>query len=59
MVGMGEGQPHPSADEPREERTDGGAVPDGADPRRLHTDPEFDEDGEPAPPDAAERGDIP
>jgi hypothetical protein len=59
MVGMGDAQPHPTADGPREERTDEGAVPAGADPRRLHTDPEFDEDPEPAPPDPAERGDIP
>lgn len=52
---MGEAQPHPTADE----RNDEEAVPDGADPRRLHTDPEFDEDVEPPPPDPAERGDIP
>jgi hypothetical protein len=56
---MGEAQPHPTADEPREERDREAAVPEGADPRRLHTDPEFDEDHEPSPPDPDERGDIP
>lgn len=57
---MPDDQPYPSADEACEGRDhEKGHVPAGADPRRLYTDPEFDEDEEPPPPDPAERGDIP
>ena len=47
-------QPHPTADTPSKRREQAEAVPEDADPRRLHTDPEFDEDEpperEPIPP---------
>jgi hypothetical protein len=54
---MSDAQPHPTADQTHEDR-DPDEIPAGADPRRQYTDPEFDEDDEPPPPNPAERGDI-
>jgi hypothetical protein len=59
MNDMNDAQPQPDdAGDDHPDRDEAAAAPAGADPRRQHTDPEFDEDDEPEPPDPPEIGEI-